>query len=110
MLATAALPRPCAAASAVVVAAAWLATGEAWSGSSPVAAAATPPMDSAATSAAAAAFIVNTLRGTAVLRGKRVGGCDRITAAKVASAWRSPASSSGAAGALVATNSLASPP
>ena len=93
-----------------MVAAARSATGDTWSGSSPVAAAATPPIDSTATSAAAAAFIVNTLRGMAVLRGTRVGGVDRISAAKVAIASCSPASSSGAAGAFAAASSLASPP
>ena len=62
------------------VAAGWSATGDAWPGRCPVAAAAIPPTDSTATSAAAAALIVNTLWGTAVLRGERVGGVDRITA------------------------------
>src|SRR5829696_7617517 len=78
--AAAALSSPWAAASAPVVAGAWSATGEAWSGSSPPAAAATPPIDSTATSAAAAALIVSSFLGTAVLRGTRVGGCDRISA------------------------------
>src|SRR5829696_6676914 len=76
--AAAALPSPWAAASAPLATDALSATGEAWSASSPPAAAATPPIDSTATSAAAAALIVSTLRGTAVLRGTRVGGCDRI--------------------------------
>jgi hypothetical protein len=110
MLATAAWPRPYAAASAPVVAGTWSATGDARPGSSPVAAAATPPTDSTATSAAAAAFIVNTLWGTAVLRGTKVGACVRLTEANSAIASCSPASSSGAAGAVAAASSLASPP
>jgi hypothetical protein len=67
-------------------------------GQEPGGAAAIPPTDRTATSAAAAALIVNSLLGTAVLRGTRVGGVDRSTAANSAIASRSPASSSGAAG------------
>ena len=75
-----------------------------------MAAAAIPPIDNTATSAAAAALMVNTLVGTGVLRGERVGGCDRITAVNSPSTRCSPASSSGAAGAVAAANSLANRP
>jgi hypothetical protein len=60
--------------------------------------------------AAAAALIVSTLRGTAVLRGTRVGGCDRISAAKAAIVRCASASSSGVAGAVAAASSLATRP
>src|SRR5215218_8113725 len=89
---------------------AWSATGDAWSGRSPLAAAATPPIDSTATSAAAAALIVNTLLGTAVLRATKVEGVDRMTNAYSAMTACSPASSSGAAGAVAAARRLATPP